>query len=581
MRNKHLTGIGVSAGIRIGKTFVYATKAEHTQQLSTLPDAIIDPNALKQELERLQYAKEKSHEELSVLIEQTKQKLGEDKAAIISAQKTMLDDPSFFPEIIKRVEIECHTAEKAVQELTEQFASKFENMDNDYFKERAADIRDLGKRLLIHLSGEGKVSLADINEQVILVADDLTPSDTVQLNKEFILGFVTRVGGKTSHTAILAKSLGIPAIVGLGEQLDMIEEGETLIIDGGTGQCIVEPDEGNLTTYRLKRKEEIEQEQVYQHANIQSAITKDGRTFEIAANIGTPKEALEAIENGAEGVGLYRTEFLFMNQSYMPTEDEQFEAYKSVLQTMEGKPVVIRTLDIGGDKELPYLSLPEEMNPFLGYRAIRLCLDQQELFKTQLRAILRASTFGQTKIMFPMISSLEEFRAAKEIYEEVQQELTQKNISFDPTIEVGIMVEIPSVAIMADQFAQEVDFLSIGTNDLVQYTLAVDRMNEKVAYLYDYLHPAILQLIKQVIQGAHKHGKWVGMCGGMASDPLVTPLLIGMGLDEWSMDISSIKKVKYMVNQYTVEECINLVNHVLQLSIIEEVRAMLNANCKQ
>lgn len=408
-----------------------------------------------------------------------------------------------------------------------------------------------------------------------MVADDLAPSDTVQLNKKYVQGFVTRVGGKTSHTAILSRSLGIPAVVGLGENIEQINDGDFLIIDGSTGTCIVNPDNQLTKEYEVKRKREEEELQELEKFTFKPAITTDGFRVEIAANIGTPAEAKPALEHGAEGIGLYRTEFLFMNETTMPSEEKQFAAYKQVVSTMGDKPVIIRTLDIGGDKELPYLSLPKEMNPFLGYRAIRLSLDQSELLVTQLRAILRASAYGKVKIMFPMISSLEEWRQAKHIFEEVKDQLAKEGVEFDPSVEVGIMVEVPSTAILADKFAKEVDFFSIGTNDLVQYTIAVDRMNEKIGYLYDHLHPAVIRLVKQVIEASHREGKWTGMCGGMAGDPLAAPLLIGLGLDEWSMVAGSIKKVKQVISQISRGECEKLLEEIQTLTTTSEVRKKL------
>ena len=467
------------------------------------------------------------------------------------------------------------SAEKAVGQVVDHFASVFEMMPQDYMKERAADVKDVGKRLLSHLSGKQGVRLSEIQEEVILVADDLTPSDTVQLEQDKVLAIITRIGGKTSHTAILAKSLGIPAVLGVGDAVEAIQNGTPLIVDGEAGLCILHPDEAVTEEYLLKWEEEQEQQLFLLEYAHQPARTLDGVTIEVAANIGTAAEAKLAEESGAEGVGLFRTEFLFMNANEMPSEEAQFAAYREVAERLNGKPVIIRTLDIGGDKELSYLSLPKEMNPFLGYRAIRLCLDQKEILVTQLRAIVRASQYGKLKIMFPMVASLEEWREAKALLEEVQAGLRVQGVPFDEEMEVGIMVEVPSAALLADLFAKEVDFFSIGTNDLVQYTLAVDRMNEKVAYLYDYFHPAVVRLVKQVVEAAHREGKWVGMCGGMAGDPLAAPLLLGLGLDEWSMDAGSMKKVKYAVSKLSKAECEKLVPAVMQAGTAADVRKLL------
>lgn len=569
----HLTirGTGVSEGIRLGKVFLYKPFSHRDIPVR----ASISEEEVLHELVRLKLAKEKAYQELHELIERARIELGKDKAAILIAQQAFLNDPAFCPEMEKVIRQQKYAAEKAVTEVVERFAALFEGMNDEYLRERAADVRDIGKRLIFCLQGKKGVQLAEIKEEVILVADDLAPSDTVQLNKKYIMGFVTRVGGKTSHTAILSRSLGIPAIVGLGEALEQIHDGDFLIINGSTGECFVNPDPQLIKQHQEKRDIEEQALRQLEAFTFKPAITTDGFRVETAANIGTPAEAKPALEQGAEGIGLYRTEFLFMNETKMPSEDKQFEAYKQVVATMANRPVIIRTLDIGGDKELPYLSLPKEMNPFLGYRAIRLSLDQQELLVTQLRAILRASAYGKVKIMFPMIASIEEWRQAKAILAEVRDRLTKEGVEFDPSIEVGIMVEVPSTAILADQFAKEVDFFSIGTNDLVQYTLAVDRMNEKVGYLYDHLHPAIIRLAKTVIEASHREGKWTGMCGGMAGDPLVAPLLIGLGLDEWSMVAGSIKKVKQVVSQVNRPECQKLLGEVLELSTTEDVRKKL------
>lgn len=569
MAENIIYGLGVAEGIRFGQAFLYRplTFREAREQ--------IDENEIESELERLKTAKEKCLQELAELVEKTKQSLGEEKAVILKGQQSFLADPAFYPEMEKLVKSRQYSAEHAVNLIVEQFAKIFEGMANEYMRDRAADVRDVGKRLLAQLQGGKGVRLADINHEVILVADDLAPSDTVQLNRKFILGFVTRIGGKTSHTAILSRSLGIAAVLGVGDGLDAIQNGDFLIIDGDNGLCIINPEPNTVEEYRKKARREEEQEQSLQIYGFQPAMTKDGISFEIAANIGAPGEAEAALEQGAEGIGLYRTEFLFMSRNEMPEEEEQYRAYKEVASIMGDKPVVIRTLDIGGDKELPYLSLPREMNPFLGYRAIRIGLAQESLLRVQLRAILRASVYGKLKIMFPMISGMDEWRQAKRMYEEVRAELGKKKIPFDPTIELGIMIEVPSAAVLASRFAKEVDFFSIGTNDLVQYTVAVDRMNEKVAYLYDPFHPAVLTLVKHVIDAAHSKGKWVGMCGGMAGDPLAVPLLVGLGLDELSMAAGAIKKVKKVITQITGENCRKLLEQVLQLDTTEEIRREL------
>ncbi|WP_026176875.1 phosphoenolpyruvate--protein phosphotransferase [Desulfurispora thermophila] len=566
-----IRGTGVSEGIRLGKVFLYKPAVHKDLPVREM----ISEAEVDDEIQRLQEAKNNSYQELNQIIEQARAKLGKDKAAILKAQQAFLNDPSFYPEMEKGIRQHKYSAEKAVNEVVEKFARLFEGMADAYLKERAADVRDVGRRLIRQLQGNKGMQLSDIKQEVILVADDLAPSDTVQLNKKYILAFATRAGGKTSHTAILSRSLGIPAVVGLGENINQINNDDFLILDGSTGTCIVNPDHSTIKEYEEKRKREEEALRLLEQFTFRPAMTMDGYRFEIAANIGTPAEAKLALEHGAEGIGLYRTEFLFMNETTMPSEEKQFEAYKQVLSIMQGKPVIIRTLDIGGDKELPYLSLPKEMNPFLGYRAIRLSLDQRELLVTQLRALLRASAFGKLKIMFPMISGLEEWRQARAVFAEVKEQLTKEGVEIDPAVEVGIMVEVPSTAVLADKFAKEVDFFSIGTNDLVQYTIAVDRMNEKVGYLYDHLHPAIIRLVKQVIEASHREGKWTGMCGGMAGDPLAAPLLVGLGLDEWSMVAGSIKKVKQVISKVYRGECEKLLEEVLEMTETSEVRRRL------
>ncbi|GIP33829.1 phosphoenolpyruvate--protein phosphotransferase [Paenibacillus sp. J2TS4] len=570
MAEQSIRGIGVSEGIRIAKAFVLREQSPRTPVRET-----VTAEEMEAELARLRQAKERSETELNELAEQAKRTLGEKQAGILVGQARMLSDPAFYPPIEKRVQEELHSAEHAVQTMTEHFAGRFEKLDNEYMRERAADIRDLGKRLLMHLQGEEQRSLASLREEVIVVADDLAPSDTVQLDKRYVQALVTRMGGKTSHTSILSRSLGIAAVVGAGDAVDAIVDGELLIVDGSEGLCIRQPQPETIEAYQIRQRRQQSELDELERFRSRPAETKDGVRVEMAANIGTVQEAAAAAELKAEGVGLYRTEFLYMNSGQMPDEETQFAAYRAVAEQMNGQPVVIRTLDIGGDKELPYLALPKEANPFLGYRAIRIGLDRQELLRTQLRAILRASHYGDVKIMFPMISSLEEWRQAKAICNEARSELIQEGKPVSDSVELGIMVEIPSAALLAGSFAKEVDFFSIGTNDLVQYTLAVDRMNEKVAYLYDYFHPAVLQLIKRVIDAAHREGKWAGMCGGMAGDPLAAPLLVGLGLDEWSMDAGSIVKVKEALSRLDSHDCRALTDRLLQLGTTAEVRREL------
>ena len=447
----------------------------------------------------------------------------------------------------------------------------FEQMDNEYMRERAADIRDVTKRVLAQLLGVRIPNPGLIAEEVVIVAEDLTPSDTAQLNKQFAKGFTTDIGGRTSHSAIMARSMEIPAVVGTNSATKGIQNGDLVIVDGINGEVHINPTPEIVEQYKQTLAELELQKSEWALLKNEATVTRDGKHVELAANIGTPQDVDGVLDNGGEAVGLYRTEFLYMERDQLPTEEEQFDAYKTVLERMEGKPVVVRTLDIGGDKHLPYLNLPSEMNPFLGFRAIRLCLEEQDIFRTQLRALLRASSYGNLKIMFPMIATLEEFREAKTILLEEKQFLLNDGITVSEDIEIGIMVEIPSTAVLADQFAKEVDFFSIGTNDLIQYTMAADRMNEQVSYLYQPYNPAILRLVKMVIDAAHAEGKWAGMCGEMAGDEIAIPLLLGLGLDEFSMSAPSILKARNQIKDLDQNDMKQLAEEALHMQTSEEV----------
>ncbi|SUM86289.1 phosphoenolpyruvate-protein phosphotransferase [Staphylococcus saprophyticus] len=436
------------------------------------------------------------------------------------------------------------------------------------------------KRVLAHILGVELPNPSMIDESVVIIGNDLTPSDTAQLNKEFVQGFVTNIGGRTSHSAIMSRSLEIAAVVGTKSITQEVKQGDMIIVDGLTGEVIIDPTEDEVIAYQNKRERFFEDKQELQKLRDEETTTIDGRHAELTANIGTPNDLKGVIENGAEGIGLYRTEFLYMGRDEMPTEDEQFEAYKKVLETMEDKRVVVRTLDIGGDKELPYLNLPEEMNPFLGYRAIRLCLDQPDIFRPQLRALLRASAFGKLNIMFPMVATIQEFRDAKALLLEEKDNLTNEGIEVSDDIELGIMVEIPSTAALADVFAKEVDFFSIGTNDLIQYTMAADRMSERVSYLYQPYNPSILRLVKQVIEASHKEGKWTGMCGEMAGDEIAIPLLLGLGLDEFSMSATSVLKARRQIKGLSQNEMEELAQRAIDCATSEEVQDLVNQYAK-
>lgn len=563
IREKTIHGIAASSGIAIAKAYRL-----ETPDLAAEKRAVADVEA---EVARLEAAVAKAKEELEAIKQHALEKLGEDKAAIFAAHLLVLDDPELLNPIKEKIQTERVNAEYALDETASFFISMFEAMDNEYMKERAADIRDVTKRVLAHLLGVTISNPSLISEEVVIIAEDLTPSDTAQLNRQYVKGFATDIGGRTSHSAIMARSLEIPAVVGTKTVTAEVKNGDIVIVDGLDGQVIINPSPELLAQYEQKRARYEAQKAEWAKLVHESTVTADGIHVELAANIGTPDDVKGALANGAEGIGLYRTEFLYMGRSELPTEDEQFVAYKTVLEQMNGKPVVVRTLDIGGDKELPYLQLPKEMNPFLGFRAIRLCLEMQDMFRTQLRALLRASVHGNLKIMFPMIATLDEFRQAKAILLEEKEALLRQGVAVADGIEVGMMVEIPAAAVMADQFAKEVDFFSIGTNDLIQYTMAADRMNERVAYLYQPYNPAILRLISHVIDAAHREGKWVGMCGEMAGDPIAIPILLALGLDEFSMSATSILPARAQLKQLSKEEAARIKETVLSLGTAEEV----------
>ncbi|QGQ46766.1 phosphoenolpyruvate--protein phosphotransferase [Metabacillus sediminilitoris] len=562
-----LKGIGASAGIAIAKAY----RLEEPE-LKIEKKEITDKEAEKQ---RFQQAIEQSKSELETIKEHANRELGADKAEIFAAHLLVLSDPELLNPVIDKVSSEGVNAEFAMKETADMFVSMFEAMDNEYMKERAADIRDVTKRVIAHLLGVQIPNPSLISEEVIIIAEDLTPSDTAQLNRQYVKGFTTDIGGRTSHSAIMARSMEIPAVVGTKTATAGIENGVMVIVDGLDGDVIIDPSSDVIAQYEEKKAKFEAQKAEWAKLVNEPTVSKDGVHVELAANIGTPADVKGVLENGGEAVGLYRTEFLYMGRDQLPTEDEQFDAYKTVLERMEGKPVVVRTLDIGGDKELPYLNLPKEMNPFLGFRAIRLCLEEQDIFRTQLRALLRASSYGNLKIMFPMIATVSEFREAKAILLEEKEKLVANGVQVSDSIEIGIMVEIPSTAVMADLFAKEVDFFSIGTNDLIQYTMAADRMNERVSYLYQPYSPAILRLVSMVIEAAHKEGKWAGMCGEMAGDPIAIPLLLGLGLDEFSMSATSILPARTQIKALSKEQAQSVKETVLNMSTTEEVVAFV------
>ncbi|HHV73824.1 MAG TPA: phosphoenolpyruvate--protein phosphotransferase [Thermoanaerobacterium sp.] len=560
-----LKGVAASPGIAIGKVFLYEKK------FAEINTQTIDESMVKDEIAKFENAIELTKAQLEKIKEKTEREFGKDKAEIFEAHLMLANDPELYDSVVNMIKIDYVTADNAVNHVIEQHASVMESLDDKYLKERAVDLRDVGHRIINNIHGIVDVNLSELDEDVIIIAKDLTPSDTATMRKEKVLGFATDVGGRTSHTAIMARSLEIPAVVGTGNVTKQVSDGDIAIVDGNEGVVIVNPTEDVLKEYEEKRdKYKIRVEKLKELKDL-PAVTKDGRQSMLAANIGTPNDVEGALKNGAEGIGLFRTEFLYMNRNDFPTEEEQFEAYKYVAEKMNGKPVTIRTLDIGGDKKLPYLNMPDEMNPFLGYRAIRLCLDEKEMFKTQLRALLRASAYGNILIMYPMISSVVEVRKANEILNEVKEELDRKGIKYDKNIKVGIMVEIPSAAVTADLLAKEVDFFSIGTNDLCQYTLAVDRMNERIKDYYKPFNPAILRLIKNVIDASHKEGIFTAMCGEMAGDPLTTVILLGLGLDEFSMSASSIPNIKNIIRNVSYEKAKEFTEMVLKMSTPDEI----------
>ncbi|HET7658338.1 MAG TPA: phosphoenolpyruvate--protein phosphotransferase [Bacillales bacterium] len=569
--SKPFNGIAASQGIAIAKAFVLQN-----------PEFNFDSNKatnIEEELERLERAFKQTVEELKVIQSHAAKNLGEDEAEIFSAHLLVVQDPELTDAIKDKITNDRLTAENAVNEVTTGFIETFENLDNEYMKERAADIRDVSKRILSHLFGVEFATPASISKESILIAVDLSPSDTAQLDRRFIKGFATDIGGRTSHSAIMARSMEIPAVVGTKDITKNVETGMVIIVDGTEGKVIIEPSSEEIAAYREKQARfEREQNQLQKLVN-EASVTRDGKHLELAANIGSPADLESVLSNGADGIGLYRTEFLYMGRDRLPNEDEQYEAYKTVLEKMNGKPVVIRTLDIGGDKKLPYLELPEELNPFLGVRAIRLCLEHQDIFRTQLRALLRASTHGSLKIMFPMIATVSEFKQAKQMLLEEKEKLVNMGQQVSEDIEVGMMVEIPAAAVMAAQFAKYVDFFSIGTNDLIQYTMAADRMNEQVSYLYQPFSPAVLSLIGHVISSAHAEGKWVGMCGEMAGDQTAIPILLGLGLDEFSMSASSILPARGLLRETAQSDCEVHAKKALTMSSGEEVIAYMKGIC--
>lgn len=567
-----LKGIAASSGIAIGK--VYKLESPVVEVVNEVK------NGIEEEKNRFKTALEKTVNDIKKVKERATTNLSEKELAIFDAHLMMAQDPEYANQINEMIDSGI-SADYACKSVSDTMITMFESMEDAYFKERAADIKDVSYRILCNILGLTIPDLTAIDEEVIIVAVDLTPSDTAQLNKKYTLGFCTEVGGRTSHSAIMARSLEIPAVVGTGSIMKEVKSGDVIIMDAIEGIVITNPTAEQIREYQAKKEKFLEDKKALQVLKNEKSVTTDGHEVELAGNIGGPKDVEGVNNNGGEGIGLFRTEFLYMNsENDFPTEEEQFQAYKAVLEGMNGKKVVVRTLDIGGDKKLNYFTFPEEMNPFLGYRAIRFCLDRKDVFRTQLRALIRASVYGKLCIMFPMIATIKEFLDAKAIYEEEREKLIAEGVKVAPKIEVGMMVEIPAAAVLADEFAKHADFFSIGTNDLIQYSMAADRMSEKVSYLYQPLNPSILRLIKMTIDGAHKYGKWAGMCGEMAGDPNSAPVLLGLGLDEFSMSATSILNARKIIRSLSKKDMEELANKAIACQTEAEVLELVKATLK-
>jgi len=565
-----LKGIPASGGIIIGKAFLFDTGQ------FIVPARKISADDIPKEIARFEDALIKTRSEILDIQKKIMKEMGSDHAEIFNAHLLVLEDRMLIEEVIERLKQSQKCVEHIFTKVLDKYIKVFSKIDDEYLRERISDIDDVGKRILKNLLGTKEKSLSELKQKVIVVAYDLSPSDTASMHKRNVTGFVTDIGGRTSHTAIMAKSLEIPAVVGLEKATAKIKAGDMLIVDGNEGIVIINPDKTALKKYQARQQQFVEFEKVLIDLKDEPARSLDGRTIEVSANIEMPEEIDSVISHGAEGIGLYRTEYFYMNKRGLPSEDEQFEAYKKVVTKLSGAPVIVRTLDLGGDKFLSQLEVPHEMNPFLGWRAIRFCLAKPEIFKVQLRAILRASAFGNIKVMFPMISGVGELRQAIAVLDEAKKELQARHARFNKDLEVGAMIEIPSAALTCDLLAKEVDFFSIGTNDLIQYALAVDRVNEKIAYLYRPTHPAVLRLVKSIIDAGHKEKIWVGMCGEMAGEAGFGLILLGLGLDEFSMSPVAIPEMKYMIRNVRFKDAKEVAEEALDLSTGEEVEDFVN-----
>ena len=565
-----ISGILASPGIAFGKALLLK------EDEIVIDRKKISADKVDQEVERFLSGRAKASAQLEVIKTKAGETFGEEKEAIFEGHIMLLEDEELEQEIIALIKDKHMTADAAANEVIEGQATALEELDDEYLKERAADVRDIGKRLLRNILGLAIIDLSAIQDEVILVAADLTPSETAQLNLKKVLGFITDAGGRTSHTSIMARSLELPAIVGTGSITAQVKNGDYLILDAVNNQVLINPSNEQIEALRNLQAQVAEEKAELAKLKDLPAITLDGHQVEVCANIGTVRDVEGAERNGAEGVGLYRTEFLFMDRDALPTEEEQFAAYKAVAEACGSQAVIVRTMDIGGDKELPYMNFPKEENPFLGWRAVRIAMDRKEILRDQVRAILRASAFGKLRIMFPMIISVEEVRALKKEIEIYKQELRDEGKAFDESIEIGVMVETPAAATIARHLAKEVDFFSIGTNDLTQYTLAVDRGNDMISHLYQPMSPSVLNLIKQVIDASHAEGKWTGMCGELAGDERATLLLLGMGLDEFSMSAISIPRIKKIIRNTNFEDAKVLAEQALAQPTTDELMTLVN-----
>ncbi len=565
-----ISGILASPGIAFGKALLLK------EDEIVIDRKKISADKVDQEVERFLSGRAKASAQLEAIKTKAGETFGEEKEAIFEGHIMLLEDEELEQEIIALIKDKHMTADAAAHEVIEGQATALEELDDEYLKERAADVRDIGKRLLRNILGLAIIDLSAIQEEVILVAADLTPSETAQLNLQKVLGFITDAGGRTSHTSIMARSLELPAIVGTGSVTAQVKNGDYLILDAVNNQVYVNPTNDVIEQLRAVQEQVATEKAELAKLKDLPAITLDGHQVEVCANIGTVRDVEGAERNGAEGVGLYRTEFLFMDRDALPTEEEQFAAYKAVAEACGSQAVIVRTMDIGGDKELPYMNFPKEENPFLGWRAVRIAMDRKEILRDQVRAILRVSAFGKLRIMFPMIISVEEVRALRKEIEIYKQELRDEGKAFDESIEIGVMVETPAAATIARHLAKEVDFFSIGTNDLTQYTLAVDRGNDMISHLYQPMSPSVLNLIKQVIDASHAEGKWTGMCGELAGDERATLLLLGMGLDEFSMSAISIPRIKKIIRNTNFEDAKVLAEQALAQPTTDELMTLVN-----